>query len=666
MSPTLPPFAPFPDSSWKSRISTSEWDSCLSIWVALIEAHLSQPDNVFAQTAAQDESISPFLAPLISEVAVSGPSTLGTSPAASTLLRQVFRFSARLLRCPQTPPALLRWEFLADFSRVFPRKRTTPVLDHIFSRNKNTPEVSLQGLKKALIAGLDAGIKGDLGAVEARLKRLNHLLHASPAAAAFFMAGTDFLDGLISCYKIMNPPLRKAIITTAYLCLAGLTEGDHPNFSLLSDQLYSLKAAADAHKAGPINANDSMVPELITTTPILKHVLAQLEKAGNSATRIKSVIASLESYRKPGGMVRPKKFIKRKIDKGKGPMDVSKDSEFQEMRIHRMSQISQIQDLFPGLGSGFVSLLLDEYGNDTEQVIAHLLEEDLPPHLGSADRSKELSPERPRRRSSLAPRSTPTQLPTRHNIYDNDDLDELNVDMGNLHFGKRGADKTADDILADRSTAPNKAAILSALSLFDADDDERDDTYDAVDAGMTVNDALADDADDQKRQSAIEEVLFKAYQANQQVFERDADTRRSTARSTLRGETGMTDEAIEGWGLMLGRDPGRLKRLELKFSAFSGSQTILESTAWRAGNEDSEGDGAGRGRGRGRGRGGGGGGRGRGGGGGGRGGNVAGPTGDKDTENARRRKESNKGSRANHNRRDQRARKMARGGGMAG
>jgi len=664
MSQTLPPFAPFPDASWRSSISTSEWDSCLSIWVALIEAHISLADNVFAKTAAQDESIPLFLLPLVGEVAASGASTLGTSPTASTLLRQVYRLSAKLLRCPVTPSALLRWEYLADFSRVFPRKRTAPVLAHVFVRNKNTPEVSLQGLKKALISGLDAGIKGDLGAVEVRLKRLNHLLHASPDAAAFFMAGTDFLDGLVSCFKIMNPPLRKAIITTTYLCLAGLTEGDHPNFSLLSDQLYSLKAAADAHTAGPIGPNDSMVPELITSTPILKHVLQQLEKAGNSATRIKSVIASLETYRKPGGMVRPKKFIKRKIDKGKGPLDVNTDTEFQEMRVHRMSQISQIQDLFPGLGSGFISLLLDEYDNDNEQVIAHLLEEDLPAHLGTVDRSKELSPARPRRRSSLAPRSTPPQLPTRHNIYDNDDFDELNVGMESLHFGKRDANKTADDILADRSTAPNKAAILSALSLFDADDDERDDTYDAVDAGMTVNDALADDADDQKRQSAIEEVLFKAYQSDQTVFERDADTRRSSGRSTLRGETGMTDEAIEGWGLMLGRDPNRLKRLELKLNTFSGSQTILESTAWRAGNEDSEGDGAGRGRGRGRGRGGGGG-RGRGGGGG-RGGNVAGPTGEKETEAARRRKESNKGSRANHNRRDQRARKMARGGGMAG
>ncbi len=112
-----------------------------------------------------------------------------------------------------------------------------------------------------------------------------------------------------------------------------------------------------------------------------------------------------------------------------------------------------------------------------------------------------------------------------------------------------------------------------------------------------------------------------------------------------------------------------MKQLEAKYSAFGGDQPVLASTAWRAGSgtEDSDADGGGgpsgsrggalRGRGRG-----GRGGRGRGGGGGGRGGNVAGPTGEKDTEQARRRKEANKGSRANHNRRDQRARKMGRGG----
>lgn len=165
-----------------------------------------------------------------------------------------------------------------------------------------------------------------------------------------------------------------------------------------------------------------------------------------------------------------------------------------------------------------------------------------------------------------------------------------------------------------------------------------------------------------------DEALFRAYSASPDVFNRDADTRRGKARMALRSETGMTDEAIEGWGIMVKRDPKRLRRLESRFSTFQGQQRELASTAYREGHvEEGEESGGGqsqrggrRGRGggfsgRGRGRGG----RGRGGGG---GGNVAGPSDDKGTQVSRQRKEANKGSRANHNRRDQRARKMARGG----
>jgi activating signal cointegrator complex subunit 2 len=216
---------------------------------------------------------------------------------------------------------------------------------------------------------------------------------------------------------------------------------------------------------------------------------------------------------------------------------------------------------------------------------------------------------------------------------------------------------TAEDILQDRSTAPNKAAILSALAAFDSDDDERDDTYDVGDVGGTVDSANPEESQDQPH----DEALFRAYKATPKVFGRDAETRRGEERAVLRLETGMTDEAIEGWGLMLSRDARQLRKLEAKFSTFKGMQDIIAPTAWRAspagsGTEDSDVDGGNRGRGgfRGRGRGGVGRGRGR--------GNVAGPSGDKDTKIARHKQEANKGTMANHNRRDQRARKMARGG----
>ncbi|KAI0968507.1 hypothetical protein F4678DRAFT_464572 [Xylaria arbuscula] len=664
MSPTLPSFAPFPEAPWRDHIVPVEWEACLSTWLALTEAYLPLSEQDLLRHIKHDESIPSFQRSFVTEVAASGTVILGSSRAASLLFRQCFQLSSKLLHLSSAPPELLTWEFLADFSRLYGKKKAGT---HVQAASQ-TPqaELSLQALKKSLIQTLDAGIQGDLVSLDSRLKRLNHLIHVSPHVAAFFLAGTDFLDGLVTCFKVMNPPLRKTIITMTYLCLIGLTEGDSPKHSMLADQLYSLKAAADAHKAGPLNANDSMVSELVTVTPVLKQIRHRLEHSDTGLARVKPRITALEGYIKPGVSARPKRTIKRKIDKGKGIMTEGQDDSLGEMRVHRMSQISQIQDLFPDLGSRFVSQLLDEYGDNTEQVIAHLLEDSLPPHLATADRNKELSPERTRRKShDIAPRSTPPQLPTRHNVFDDDELDQLNVDVSTLHFGKRNPGRTTDDILNDRSSAPNKAAILSALSAFDADDDERDDTYDAVDAGFVVNDSHAEDADDQKRRDLNEEALFRAYQTKPQFFERGAATRRSNARIKLKGETGMTDEAIEGWAVMLARAPQQMKQLEMKYSASSGAQPVLASTAWRAPSADEQSDDAGgegvsargshdRGRGRGRGRG-----QGRGGG---RGGNVAGPTGEKGTENARKSKEANKGSRANHNRRDQRAKKMSRGG----
>jgi len=240
------------------------------------------------------------------------------------------------------------------------------------------------------------------------------------------------------------------------------------------------------------------------------------------------------------------------------------------------------------------------------------------------------------------------------------------VDTSRLHFGRRNPDKTADDILKDRSTAPKKSAIFSALATFDFDDDERDDTYDVEDVGGTVDSATPGNNPEEANSDASnsnEEALFRAFKVNRSVFDRDAATRRSEPRMALKEETGITDEAIEGWALMLSRDPQRMRRLEAKFSSFSGAQKELAPTAWRAetvgpGTEESDsGERVSRGPDQGP--------TGRGGrrrGGTGRGGNVAGPAGEKETEVARQRKEANKGSRANHNRRDQRAKKMARGG----
>ncbi|KAI9743242.1 MAG: hypothetical protein M1818_003088 [Claussenomyces sp. TS43310] len=677
----LPPMAPFPQTAWRDHMLPDEWVACLDAWIMLAETHLSLTTSDFARLTAKDESVARFLASFIEEIAKSPDlSSNGDALRFKKLRRVSFFLSSRLLDVEQPPETLVSWGFLADFSKVYGRKLSSQCVAGVWAKQSKLLEASLTKCKSSLIEQLGAGLQGKPAALEQELKRLNHLLHVSPETDTLFMTGSDFLDGLVSCYNLMNPPLRKAIISTSYLCLIGLLAGSKSNSSLLTDQLYALKAAAEAHKAGPTNVDNSMVAELVTVTPILQQ-MQQKGAAGLALpNRAKSAIASLEGFRKAGGG-RPKRLIKRKVNKGKNR---ASDDEYGhgaigQIHVHQMSLITQIQDLFPDLGSGFVMKLLDEYNEDVEQVVSHLLEDSLPAHLGEADRHETLSPTHQvpnEHAQDMAPRSTPPMLPVRHNVFDDDEFDQLAIDASRLHLGRRNLSKTADDILQDRSAAPAKAAILSALAAFDSDDDERDDTYDVQDVGGTVDSATPGNNTEERpadTRNAHDEVLFRALKMTPNVYDRDAATRRGKPRLALREETGLTDEAIEGWALMLSRDPRRMRRLEASYSSFSGAQRELAPSSWRAesGTEESDIDGGaadGRGsragfRGRGvggaardgaRNRGRGGGGRGR--------GNVAGPTGEKDTEVARQRKEANKGSRANHNRRDQRAKKMARGG----
>jgi activating signal cointegrator complex subunit 2 len=383
----LPSMVPFPEAAWRNHTVPEEWEACLDAWISLAGAHLSLSTSDFIHTSAKDESLPTFLTSYAAETALSHDTSSSVHLSKSKQLRkQVFLLSHRLLDLDHSPEPLLHWAFLADVCKIYGRNHGNKAVVMVWKNHLSPLEISMASLKASLIKELDAGLKGDLKTAEAELKRLNHLLHASPEAAAFFMAGSDFVDALISCYKLMNPPLRKVIISTIYLCLVGLTEGEKPNFSSLVDHLYSLKSAAEAHKAGPTNVNDSLVAELVTVTPILKLVQQRLEASDSGSSRAKDVIKDLEGFRKPGGSGRPARLNKRKINKGKG---VAID-DFGEVHIHRMSLISQVQDLFPDLGSGFVVKLLDEYGDDVEQVISHLLEGSLPEHLENADRSEAL------------------------------------------------------------------------------------------------------------------------------------------------------------------------------------------------------------------------------------------------------------------------------------
>ncbi|KAL8937431.1 MAG: hypothetical protein Q9216_004419 [Gyalolechia sp. 2 TL-2023] len=369
---------------------------------------------------------------------------------------------------------------------------------------------------------------------ETTLTRTAALLRACPAYGQFLMLGSDFIDAVTTLYTTISLPLKQRLIVIMYRCFLSLLDPVTPKYSMLLDHLYGLHPSLN---------QDSLLSALCSSTPFVRKLQGRI--AGPEAIRAEKLIQQLSAF-EGRGTLPPKRRrpARTKADKGKGKQnDEYGHGAFDgNLHVHKMSLVTQIQDLFPDLGSGFLIKLLDEYGNDAEQVIAHLLDDSLPPHLKSLDQSENLPDPTPVVHSTdlaprLSPRNSPPLFPTRRNIHDDDAFDRLAISPSQIHRGLKPASRTADTILQDRSSAPNKAAILSALAAFDSDDDERDDTYDVGDVGGTV-DAGNDEVDaDALLEDQNEETLFRAWKLSPEagesasgVEERDGDDGRRDRR----------------------------------------------------------------------------------------------------------------------------------------
>ncbi|KAL8854009.1 MAG: hypothetical protein Q9221_001132 [Calogaya cf. arnoldii] len=650
----LPPFAPYP-TVLKREIVPEEWKSCIDAWILLAQGYLLLPRDAFSLKVSKDPSVVAFLSSFVEAHA----RHLTTDPldSKSKLLRQTcYRLVHRCLsELKQKPPLLLTWQFLSDLSIVYAKSPNLTTLLQAVWHDEDLDK-KLQKHKSSLSRSLeDAATHHKSSEMATTFDRTAAFLRLCTGYGQFLGLGSDYIDAVVVLYERSDHPTKKNLVILIYRCFSALMDPSNPKISMLLDHLFGFKSAEQAKP---------LLSALCSSTPFIRKLRSHI--TGPEAARGEKLVQELSLLEGTSSLPpKRRKPVQSKVIKGKG---IERD-EFGHgavhggVHVHKMSLITQVQDLFPDLGSGFVIRLLDEYDDNTERVTAHLLDDSLPPHLKSTDRSEPMSASQSSTKPvpNLSPHGTPPILPNRRNIHDNDAFDRLTISPSQIHRGLKSSTRTADTVLQDRSSAPNKAAILSALAAFDSDDDERDDTYDVEDVGGTVDTAMpGSDEIDADLRDRNEEALFRAHKMSPEAFERDAATRKGKARLALRSETGMTDEAIEGWAIMLGRNPRRLRRLEAKFEMFGGQQMQLDKTSYRegSGTEDSDrGEGSsGRGRGGYRGRG-----RGRGGTGG-VGGDVAGPPDEKGTQIARQRKDANKSGRANHNRRNSRAKKLARAG----
>ena len=643
---TTIPLAPYPPTSIRLKIPSTQWQSLIDSWTFLTQSLLSANDDEFL-LSIQDTRVVPFL---ISFLQHSPPEHLDVASAATSgnLNRQTLLLFYRLLSgLEAVPQELLAPSFFAQTIRFYgTSKSLKDLLEWSWIKHDLQAQKRYILFKADLIASLEASEPAS---------GLHHVLVDSVCLAKaitsfskFLLTGSDFIDALSSAYQRLNHSResKRQVLVLTHICLSSLLISENSS-SFLLDHLYNLQTT-------------TLLQGLLQKTSYYVELERYVSHLTTNVERARALLNGLAPYRRKN---EPPKG-KRRADKGKG-REVAGDDATTMVHAHQFSLVTQVQDLFPELGVGFVLKLLDAYDNDTEQTISHLLDDTLPVHLRNLDRTEQLESIPSLSKDTMIPtedsqrrvRPSRTIVPQRKNVFDNDEFDRLEIDPSKLHKGRKNAGMTADELLSSQQPTNQKAAILSALAAFDSDDDERDDTYDTADVGGSIDNTI----DESSAREKAEEILFPAFKRNLDMFSRNTETRRSKERAALRERTNMTDEAIEGWAIMLQRDPKRLRHLEGEYDVSAGlQQHSLASSAWRADSEAEDADGvmnqnAGRGRAPDRG---GGSGRGR--------GHPSGPASDHSTQVARQRKDANKGSRANHNRRDQRARKVARAGGLVG
>ena len=168
------------------------------------------------------------------------------------------------------------------------------------------------------------------------------------------------------------------------------------------------------------------------------HSIGQLFKSNTSAPPLGHDDASIDSVASANRVPSPAP--------GGATMALPREPSGVELE----SLISNVRDILPDLGEGFIEAALEEYAYNSESVINALLEDNLTPKLRSMDRSNA-------KRKPKKPPPAPQKFEEEHkNIYDDVGFDGLK----DMHVGKKETAKNTKTMLDDKSHV-DKAKYLA-------------------------------------------------------------------------------------------------------------------------------------------------------------------------------------------------------------
>ncbi|KAK9459051.1 uncharacterized protein V1516DRAFT_548873 [Lipomyces oligophaga] len=372
-------------------------------------------------------------------------------------------------------------------------------------------------------------------------------------------------------------PRLRDIVATAGSNSAQLVSPAEAALKLAFVSLVSLASASPQLAARLINeliqqlpsptsvTASELIPALVIRTPMIKRLqsisTSHAEQSTSGGLSGLTIMLETIKLRLPPAVVHQASEIfrntqnpnsrsfKEKVDRLAHVMAVD-DISFADFK-----KIHEIQDLFPDESEERINELLRDMNGSSELVIAYLVENatqaviQVPADQDSADEQMT--------------RDMQTLIIDDQKDEDDDEqrrFDELDFAPGSIHFGKR--DVNADGVLSLPKTDSEKQKIFDVLQLmYDEDDDERDDTYDDIDAAALIFDNPdAGYGDDSKSGSSTieapddqnEKYLWSIYSLNEDSF--TTKHRGTKAREDQKRQTGWSDEQIEGWAKMMTRD----------------------------------------------------------------------------------------------------------------
>lgn len=175
-------------------------------------------------------------------------------------------------------------------------------------------------------------------------------------------------------------------------------------------------------------------------------------------------------------------------------------------------EASQVQDLFPHLGDGFIRKLLHRYEN-SELAIAAIIESNLPPDMQDLDQTEPHIPEDPR---DAVFKETGVH---RTNIFAGDALDVMTNDQLKCTVKYKGitvgAPRNVEELLNDKTHINETRQRYEPYTMVPEGDydDEYDDSYDAM---------AESESKSRKSRSAGKEVVFD-YESSSEEEEEEAE-----------------------------------------------------------------------------------------------------------------------------------------------